>query len=143
MEPGSRFAERYEILSAIGRGGMGRVYHARDHVLGRDVALKVLNARIAGDLAMRFEREARATARLDHASCVRILDYGRTKYEMHYIAMEYLDGVTLAQVLRDGPLSPSRAVHVARSVLAALAHAHEHGMLHRDVKPENIMLVTR
>jgi serine/threonine-protein kinase len=143
MQPGTRFAERYEIVGLIGRGGMGMVYRARDLALQREVALKVLNARIAGELATRFEREARAIARLDHASCVRILDYGRTRYQFHYIAMELVDGTTLATLLRDGPMSSSRALTIARQVLAALAHAHAHGVLHRDVKPENVMVGQR
>jgi serine/threonine-protein kinase len=140
---GTHFADRYTIVSPIGRGGMGTVYRARDVVLGREVALKILNARIDHELANRFEREAQAIARLDHPSCVRILDYGRTRYGFHFIAMELLAGVTLAVRLRDGPLSPARTVHITSRMLDGLSHAHGQGVLHRDIKPENVVLVAR
>lgn len=138
------FAERYEILSAAGSGGMGHVYRARHHGLDKQVALKVLATPGRGSRGERFEerfaREARVLARLDHPSCVRVLDYGRAN-GMQYIAMDLLEGETLHQVLRAGPMSTRRALAITRQLLGALAHAHSHGIIHRDVKPENVMLV--
>ena len=128
-------AGRYEILAPLGRGGMARVYRARDIVLRREVALKVLNGKADDALALRFEREARAIARLDHPGCVRILDYSA-----RYITMELVPGETLASALRDGRFDEARAIRIARGLLVALAHAHARGVLHRDVKPENVML---
>jgi serine/threonine protein kinase len=126
---------RYEIVAPLGRGGMARVMRAKDLVLGREVALKLLAGKASPDLAIRFEREARAIARLDHPGCVRILDCGP-----RYIVMEALAGQTLAAALDKGPFEEARARRVARAVLAALAHAHARGVLHRDVKPANVML---
>jgi serine/threonine-protein kinase len=131
-------ADRYEIISLLGRGGMGVVYRARHLGLGIEVAVKVLGR--AGD-AVRFEREARAIARLDHPGCVRVLDHGvwgRT----HFIAMELLDGPTLDVAIGAG-LSVPRALAITRRLLAALAHAHGHGVLHRDIKPANVILARR
>ncbi len=127
---------RYEIVAPLGRGGMARVVRAKDLVLGRDVALKLLDGKASHELEIRFEREARAIARLDHPGCVRILDSTR-----RFLVMELLEGETLAQRLRTGPLDEATAVRIARGVLAALAHAHARGVLHRDVKPSNVMLV--
>ena len=141
--PEAIFADRYKIISLLGRGGMGEVHRAEHLGLRREVALKVLKSKATPDSEARFEREARAIARLEHPSCVRILDYG-TWEGSRYIAMELVDGPTLATALRsDGRFSTARAVHVTRNVLAALAHAHSKGVLHRDVKPENVMVVSR
>jgi serine/threonine-protein kinase len=138
VKPGSVFAGRYEIVGLLGQGGMGKVYRARHRALRKDLAIKVL-ASGSGDFETRFEREARAIARLDHPNCVRVLDYG-TSAGHHFIAMDLVEGPTLGSALRSGPLSIVRALHVARGVLSALGHAHRHGILHRDVKPENIVL---
>jgi len=138
--PGTLFAGRYEIGDVLGRGGMGSVYRAQHVGLRKEVALKILG----GDhpeTATRFEREARAIAKLDHPSCVRILDHGRTQRHQ-YLAMELLEGTTLAKLMgTEGRLSVSRALAVTRNLLTALAHAHGRGVLHRDIKPENVMLV--
>jgi serine/threonine-protein kinase len=128
---------------------MGVVYRAEHLALRRQVALKLLEPGAVPDaggveLAARFEREARAVARLDHPGCVRVLDHGRTVDRQMYLAMELLDGATLAATLRDeGTLSETRAVRIARELLRALAHAHRAGVLHRDVKPANVMWTTR
>ena len=132
---GMTVAGRYEILAPLGRGGMARVYRARDLVLRREVALKLLNGKAGEALAARFEREARAIARLDHPGCVRILDCGP-----RFITMELVAGMTLGAALGNGPFAEARAIHIARGLVAALAHAHARGVLHRDVKPENVML---
>ncbi len=146
LEPGHVFAGRYEIVGLLGRGGMGSVYRAIHRELRREVALKVLDAPllIEGQLddgAARFEREARAIAKLDHPNIVRISDYGRTR-KHQFIAMQLLDGPTLGKQLRDTPcLSPSRAVQITRQLLTALSHAHACGILHRDLKPDNVILI--
>jgi len=143
LAPRTVFADRYEVVALLGRGGMGEVYRARHVGLAKDVALKVMGARAVGDFAVRFHREARATARLDHPSCVRVFDHGRTARGIPYIAMELLDGPSLAEALRAETPSVRRALQIARGLLAGLAHAHARGVLHRDVKPENVMLVAR
>jgi len=118
---------------------MGAVYRVRHLTLGKHVALKILRTG-ASDFEARFQREARALARLDHPNCVRVLDYGRSQ-EHQFIAMELCAGETLGSALKTGALSVVRALHIARGLLAALGHAHAHGILHRDVKPENVLLV--
>jgi eukaryotic-like serine/threonine-protein kinase len=140
------FADRYKILGLIGSGGMGHVYRAEHVALKKPIALKLLgrdpNDDSRAEREARFEREARAIARLQHAGCVRILDYGRSANGYQYIAMELLDGESLYDALNAGPFSIARAVFVTRNLLAALAHAHRNGVLHRDVKPENVVLVS-
>src|SRR3569623_1351258 len=135
---------RYELLALLGAGGMGKVYRARHRGLDKLVALKLLDPRLAKDgevmrNAERFDREARAIARLDHPGCVRIYDHAAG-----FFAMELLDGPTLAAVLDEqGQLPIARARAIADDLLGALAHAHAHGVLHRDLKPQNVMLVRR
>jgi serine/threonine protein kinase len=126
---------RYELVAPLGRGGMARVVRARDRLLDRDVALKLLASSATSELAARFDREARAVARLDHPSCVRILDRGP-----RYLVMELVAGTTLADAIARGRFDEPRARRVTRAVLAALAHAHARGVIHRDVKPANVML---
>ena len=146
LASGTVFAGRYEIVGLLGKGGMGSVYRAVHKELRREVALKILDAPLvvngqADDGAVRFEREARAIAKLDHPSIVRILDYGRT-LRNQFIAMQLLEGPTLGQQLRKTPkLAPSRALQITRHLLTALGHAHDCGILHRDLKPDNVMLV--
>jgi serine/threonine-protein kinase len=141
LAPGALFAGRYRIRALLGVGGMGNVYRAEHLGLGKDVALKVIG-RLSHELECRFEREARAIARLDHPGCVRIFDYGEDEHGVQYIAMELVEGPTLHQAIAKGTISVPRALHIARSLLSALAHAHAHGVIHRDIKPENIMLVS-
>ncbi len=135
---------RYRIVSLIGRGGMGHVYRAVHVQLGREVALKVLaspSGAARGEFLQRFAREAHAIAKLDHPGCVRVLDYGDGAEP--FLAMELLDGPTLATALSDGGrFSIARSVAVARALLLALAHAHDHGVIHRDIKPENVMFTS-
>ncbi len=140
LAPHTIFGWRYKIVSLLGRGGMGHVYRAEHLGLRKEVALKVIGAEFLSDIETRFEREARATARLAHPGCVRILDYGRTSDRRQYIAMELIDGPTLASELQAGArFTVARAVRIGRDLLTALAHAHSQGVLHRDVKPENVM----
>jgi Tol biopolymer transport system component len=134
----------YEIQSALGAGGMGEVYKARDTRLDRSVAIKVLAPEIAGDpdLRARFEREARAVAALDHPHICGIYDVGEAN-GTHFIVMPYLDGQTLAERLEKGPLPLDQTLKIAAQVADALDKAHRQGFTHRDLKPANIMLVRR
>src|SRR5438034_7029036 len=134
-------AGRYVLDTVLGRGGMAQVYLGTDRVLDRPVAVKVLSSRFADDSAFvtRFRREAQSAASLNHPNVVSVFDTGSDD-GTHYIVMEYVKGKTLSQVIRDAPLMPERAVEVAEGVAEALAFAHRAGIVHRDVKPGNIML---
>ena len=141
---GTIVAERYRIDAPLGTGGMAVVYRARHLGLGRDVALKVMAANSLAGSAARFEREARAVARLDHPGCLRVLDFGHDHAVGRYLVMELIAGQTLGAMLAaDGRMSSHRAVHILKDLTKALAHAHRHGVLHRDIKPENIMFDQR
>jgi serine/threonine-protein kinase len=131
----------YEIHSALGAGGMGEVYRARDTRLDRTVAIKVLAREIAGDphLRSRFEREARAVAALDHPHICGIYDIGEAD-GIHFLVMPHLDGQTLAARLEKGPLPLPQALTITRAIADALDKAHRQGIVHRDLKPANIML---
>jgi serine/threonine-protein kinase len=144
LPAGTIIDSRYRVLGRIGAGGMATVYRARHLGMQRDVALKVLDATTApGNLAKRFEREARAIARLDHPGCVRVFDYGRS-IGRQYLAMELLEGPTLARELDVRKrLPPLLVAQTAQQILDALAHAHAQGILHRDVKPSNVMFGRR
>jgi eukaryotic-like serine/threonine-protein kinase len=135
--------ERYELRGLVGSGGMAYVYLARDEVLGRDVALKMLKARYAEneELVERFRREARSAASLSHPHIVPVFDWGETGDGTYYIAMEYLSGGTLKdRVMSEGMLSPQTVVEVALQITEALEAAHERGVIHRDIKPRNILI---
>jgi Tol biopolymer transport system component len=129
----------YQIRSMIGAGGMGEVYRAHDTRLDRDVAIKVLPAHLSRDAELRFEREARAVAALNHPHICSVFDVG-SQDSVDYIVMEFLDGQTLAARLARGPLPLEEALRTARQVADALDKAHSQGITHRDVKPGNIML---
>lgn len=135
----------YRVSNLLGVGGMGRVYCAEQVALGRTVAVKVVHPRLAGDelAAARFLNEARAASRLSHPNSVAIFDFGRTADGSAYIVMEYLRGQDLGRVAQaEGPLSLRRVVHILHQTLAALGEAHALGIVHRDVKPDNIVLET-
>ena len=142
LEPGRNLGP-YRIVSPLGAGGMGEVYRATDTRLGRDVALKVLPESVAGspELRARFEREARAVASLSHPGILSIHDFG-TEGGQTFAAMELLEGETLRSRLATGPLAPRRATEYALQLAQALAAAHDKGVVHRDVKPDNVF-VTR
>ncbi|HEY3535107.1 MAG TPA: protein kinase, partial [Pedococcus sp.] len=133
---------RYRVQSHIADGGMASVYLALDTRLDRDVALKVLRPDLAHDEAFagRFRREARSAARLSHPNVVAVYDQGEDEGLM-FLAMEYVPGQTLREVIRsEGPLTPRAALDLVTPVLQALAAAHRAGLIHRDVKPENVIL---
>ncbi|MFY1828063.1 TonB family protein [Myxococcus fulvus] len=137
--------ERFRVLAPLGAGGMGRVYRALQLPLERVVALKVLSPSFptASDpeFQRRFLLEASITAKLRHPNTVTIIDYGKTDDGTFYIAMEYLEGLTLAEHLASGPLPWKRAVDIARQVCRSLREAHRLGVVHRDLKPANVMLL--
>ena len=133
---------RYELLQKLGEGGVAIVYRAHDSLLDRTVAVKVLREQLTGDPAFveRFRREAQAAARLSHPNITAIYDVGRDG-DQYYIVMEYVEGEDLKSLIASSaPLSIALALSVAEQVCAALEHAHEQGFVHRDIKPQNILL---
>jgi serine/threonine protein kinase len=136
---------QYTLEELIGEGGMGKVYKARHALLRRPTAIKVLdNARADRAAIARFEREAQVTSSMTHPNTVEIYDYGRTENDVFFFAMEYLPGVTLdALVRREGRICAERVLHILRQVLGSLAEAHALGLVHRDVKPANVILCQR
>ena len=133
---------RYKILSLLGRGGMGEVYLAHDSKLGRNVALKLLPRSLSNDddRLKRFAREARSASPLNHPNVCVIHEIGEAEDGRRFIAMEHIDGMTLRQRLKEGPIAVGDSVGIAQQVAAALMAAHAAGVVHRDIKPENIML---
>lgn len=139
---GRVIAEQYEVEARVGRGGFGSVYRARDRLLDRPVAIKVIHRAATEQLMARFRREARVQARLRHPATTRLLTFGREADGLYYMVQEFVDGRTLKdEVAGNGPLSIERAVSVVEILLEAIAEAHAIDVVHRDVKPSNIMLV--
>jgi DNA-binding response OmpR family regulator len=138
-----RISERYELVSLIGTGGMGMVFHAHDRRLDREVAIKIISSDHFEDpsVRVRFEQEARAAARIDHPGVVTIFDSGELQDGSGYIIMERLHGSDLGQLIRQfGPGTPKQVAQLLREAGAALGAAHRAGLVHRDIKPENIFL---
>jgi serine/threonine-protein kinase len=134
--------DRYEVGRLLGAGGMAEVFEGRDRLLARRVAIKVLQAQFVRDpsFLIRFKREAQAAASLSHPNIVGVYDTG-TEDGTHFIVMEYVDGRTLKDAIRaEGPLYPERAAEICADVCGALAAAHARGLIHRDIKPGNVML---
>ena len=133
----------YEVLELIGAGGMGEVYRARDPRLGREVAIKVLREAVAGDpdQLQRFEREGRSAAALNHPNIATIYEVG--KHEgTPFISMELVEGTTLKERLKNGPLSSKEMLELATQVARGIARAHAAGIVHRDLKPANLMVTS-
>lgn len=133
---------QYTLLEKIGEGGMGKVYRARHTLLARDTAVKLLKHDVVSEETVsRFEQEVQLTAKLRHPNTVQIFDFGRTPEGIFYYAMEYLEGYDLSQLLEiSGPVSPGRAVHILRQVCYSLREAHAAGLVHRDIKPMNVII---
>jgi serine/threonine protein kinase len=135
---------RYRLDATLGRGGMGLVYRAAHVGLRRQVAVKILHPSLAAspDIRNRFEREALAVGKIDHPNCVSVYDVGRLPDGSLYLAMELLEGRSLADVLEhEGQIVPGRALHILAGILRGLAHIHHAKLIHRDIKPENIFLI--
>jgi eukaryotic-like serine/threonine-protein kinase len=139
VDSGSTLASRYRLGRLLGRGGMAQVYQGTDGVLGRQVAVKVFNA--GTDIATsqaRQQLEIRALARLQHPNIVAVFDAG-TDAGVSFVVMQLIDGVTLAERTRGSALAPAETARVGRAIADALAHVHSLGMVHRDIKPGNIL----
>jgi eukaryotic-like serine/threonine-protein kinase len=135
---------RYRVLEHVGQGGMGSVYRAEHVTIRRPVALKLLHPGLASipELERRFEREAYAIGRIDHPNCVNVSDFGKLEDGSLFLVMELLEGQSLGDLLeRERRVEIRRALHITRHVLRGLHHAHRRGIVHRDVKPENVVLV--
>jgi serine/threonine-protein kinase len=135
---------RYRLDAVLGEGGMGSVFRATQLAMDRKVAIKLLKPHLTSDEAalQRFAREARATRKVDSPHAVKILDFGVTPLGDYYMVLEYLDGRTVQRELEiDGPFAPARVTHIARQALSALGAAHDQGLIHRDVKPDNLLLM--
>lgn len=143
---GQTVAERYQIISIIGRGGMGVVYKAKHKSLDRVVAVKMLHSHLVSDeeAFKRFHREATVVSRVKHPHTITLYDFGITKTGQPFIVMDYIQGTSLKDILKkNGPLSLEEADHIFAQVIEALSCAHDRGVIHRDLKPENIMLTER
>ena len=140
IQQGTRLG-RYEVLSLLGKGGMGEVYLAHDTQLRRQVAIKVLPGEVTKNrnLLSRFEQEAYAASSLNHPNILTIYEFG-VQDGIHFIATEYIDGVSLRQHIGHSQIQLSEALHIAEQVASALSAAHQAGIIHRDIKPENIMV---
>jgi serine/threonine-protein kinase len=141
----ARRVGNYELLEEVGRGGMARVWRARHRLLKRPTAVKIIELARADDEALaRFDREVRLASQLMHPNTIEIYDYGRTPEGQPFYAMEFLDGMTLQQIVQaHGPLDAARTAHVLRGIAGSLSEAHERGLVHRDIKPANVMLCRR
>lgn len=143
---GKTIAHKYRVEALIGEGGMGKVYRARQLALDKVVVLKVLRRTLLSDerTVARFQREAKAASRLNHPNSISVLDFGQAEDGALFIAMEYVAGQDLHQILsREWPLAEARVVRLVSQVLSALSDAHGAGVIHRDLKPENIMVEQR
>jgi serine/threonine-protein kinase len=143
---GATLADRYEIIRRIGEGGMGAVYEARHSIIGKRVAIKVLLEKFLEnqELIARLLQEARMASSIGHQNIVDVTDFGTTRDGRAFVVMEFLEGESLSQlIMRDAPLPVERSLAIVKQVASALGAAHAKGIVHRDVKPENVYLVRR
>jgi len=143
---GTVLLDQFRIEEVVGAGGMGTVYRARQPSVGRDVAIKILHPELVKnpDAVRRFQREAKVSSGLDHPNLVRVFLFGQLQDQSLYIVMEYLRGRSLMELMRaDGALGVGRSLHIASQICDGIGEAHAHGVVHRDVKPENIFIVPR
>ena len=145
LEAGAVIAERYKILTLLGEGATGTVYAAEHVLLHKKVAVKILHSELTEmpDGVARFEREAMATARIDHPNVASAVDFGKLADGSMFLALEYVEGKSLREVVSQGPLGMRRSLHIARQIASALAAAQALEIVHRDLKPENVMLVSK
>ncbi len=140
---GTMLADKYQIEHLLGSGGMCEVYRARHSGIGKEVAVKILKPELAADpkIAERFEQEARASSRVRHPNAINVTDYGIAKNKTPYLVMELIEGHTVRELLREfGPFPVPRVVHILGQVCGALEAAHSVGVIHRDIKPDNIII---
>jgi serine/threonine-protein kinase len=143
MMIGKRINGRYKVLDMVGGGGMANVYLAHDMILDRDVAVKVLRLDFANDeeLIRRFRREAQSATSLVHQNIVSIYDVGEEGDSVYYIVMEYVEGQTLKQYIQQhSPIPVSKALSIMEQLTSAITHAHQNHIIHRDIKPQNILM---
>ena len=144
MIKGMVFAERYKLVDYLGQGGMSLVYRAVDIRTGHNVAIKILKSEYNNDAEFleRFQREAHAAGRMSHHNIVNLLDVG-TEGDFRYLVLEYISGNTLKDIIQEkGALNPNTAIQITIRILSALQHAHENGIIHRDIKPQNVLVNT-
>ncbi len=139
---GVLLANRYLIEHKLGEGAMGAVYRARHVKVGRPFAVKVLHRKLLEEkkIAQRFDREAELAGRLHHPNVIGVVDVGETPDGLRYMVMDFAEGEDLAELLEEAPMPPERIIHLARQMLEGLYHAHEAGLIHRDFKPENVIV---
>ncbi|HEY3805912.1 MAG TPA: serine/threonine-protein kinase [Kofleriaceae bacterium] len=139
---GEVLANRYHVEHRLGEGAMGAVYKARHVKVGRPFAVKVLHPRLLTDdkVLQRFEREAELAGRLRHPNVIGVVDVGETTDGLRYMVMDFAEGPDLAQLLNEAPMPPQRIIHLVRQMLEGLFHAHTAGLIHRDFKPENVII---
>src|SRR5437870_749858 len=141
---GQTLAGKYFIEKLIKRGGMGAVYRGKHVLMDKTVAIKVLRPSLAVDdvVVARFSREAKAASRISHPHAVSVTDFGEAENGVVFLVMEYLDGRTLKEIIRsEGPMPLKRVIEIVRQITGALDAAHQQGVVHRDLKSDNIMLV--
>jgi tRNA A-37 threonylcarbamoyl transferase component Bud32 len=142
---GSLLGGRYRLIAQLGRGGMGVVYRAEHVLMKKELAVKLLHPELGAleELARRFEREAQSASRLNHPNIVSVTDFGHTEDGTLFLAMELIEGEPLAAIIERGRLAPTRAARLMAQVLRALEHAHAQGVIHRDLKPDNVFVNQR
>src|SRR5688572_16600647 len=140
---GTVLSGRYRIEKLLGEGGMGAVYAAEHTLMRKRLAVKVLHPEMSrlSEVVQRFEREATAAANIDHPNVASATDFGKLEDGSFFLVLEYVEGKSLRQLLRDGPLPLARALAIACQVTRALCAAHAAGIVHRDLKPDNVMLI--